>query len=74
MNESVIREQLKEIGSFCKSCREDKGIKQRYNLAYTEFIALDTHVIQKQGKIIKELKNEIDSLQKQINSLEQKIN
>lgn len=29
MNENVIREQLKEIGSFCKSCREDKGIKQR---------------------------------------------
>ena len=52
----------------------DKGIKQRYNLAYTEFIALNTHMIQKQGKIIKELKNEIDSLQKQINSLEQKIN
>ncbi len=50
----------------------DKGIKQRYNLAYTEFIALNTHMIQKQGKIIEELKDEINSLQEQINSLKQK--
>lgn len=50
----------------------DKGMKQRYNLAYTEFIALNTHMIQKQGKIIEELKDEINSLREQIDSLKQK--
>lgn len=42
----------------------DKGMKQQYNLAYTEFIALNTHMIQK-------LMKKIDLLEKQIQELSQ---
>lgn len=40
----------------------DKGITEQHNLAYTEFIALNTHMIQKLLNKVDELENEIKSL------------
>lgn len=40
----------------------DKGITEQHNLAYTEFVALNTHMIQKLLDRVDELENEVETL------------
>ena len=47
----------------------NKGIKEIYSLRYEEFIALNTHMIQKQQTEIDSLKKEIQELKEMILSL-----
>ena len=51
----------------------DKGINEQHNLAYIEFIALNTWQIQKLKTKVKEQQNEIDELKQMINSILDKI-
>lgn len=44
----------------------NKGFHQQYNLAYIEFIALNTHMIQKQYKYIQELQNDYNFIKQQL--------
>lgn len=44
----------------------DKGIKEQHNLAYTEFIALNTYMIQKLTKENTELKEKVDDLEERL--------
>lgn len=47
----------------------DKGINEQHNLAYIEFIALNTWQIQKLKSKVKEQQNEIDELKQTVQSL-----
>ncbi len=46
----------------------DKGINKQCNLAYTEFIALNTHMIQKQYVYIQELQRNLAFMKQQLQS------
>lgn len=46
----------------------DKGIQKQCNLAYTEFIALNTHMIQKNRNELKRLKNEYQKIESMLQS------
>lgn len=52
----------------------DKGIQQKQNLAYTEFIALNTHMIQKCCREIAELKEENKELKSLIGEMKDGYN
>lgn len=52
----------------------DKGIQQKQNLAYTEFIALNTHMIQKCCREIVELKKENKKLKSLIGEMKDGYN
>ena len=47
----------------------DKGIEERHNLAYTEFIALNTYMIQKLLKENVELKEKVNNLEEKLEKL-----
>ena len=51
----------------------DQGINKQCNLAYTEFIALNTHMIQKQYAQIKKLQERCDTMLEQIKKLQDTI-
>lgn len=53
-----------EFGAFCKDVNDDGT--ESYALRYGEFIALNTHMIQKAYKIIERQQREIDELKKSI--------
>lgn len=52
----------------------DKGIKEQHNLAYTEFIALNTYMIQKLLKENTELTKKVDDLEERLSKLEASLN
>ena len=51
---------------------EYHGYDEEYGLIYNEFIALNTHMIQKLQKTIKEQQKEIDALKAEINNMKNK--
>lgn len=51
----------------------DKGINEQHNLAYTEFIALNTHMIQKNVKKIESLTEQIELLTAKVNKLQREL-
>ena len=51
----------------------DKGINEQHNLAYIEFIALNTWQIQKLKTKVKEQQNEIEILKQRLENVEQKV-
>lgn len=59
----------------CVGRYKDTGIKQgedSYGIVYSEFIALNTHMIQKLQKIVQDQQNEIDALKAEINDIKNK--
>lgn len=77
-----------EFGGFCKDIKQEKNKETdkfeevydengnpiyEYSLRYSEFIALNTHMIQKQQKEIESLKEENNKLKEDFNSLKEEI-
>ena len=57
------------IGADEAGTKEDVHYDELYSLRYEEFIALNTAMIQKQARIIEQMKKEIEDLKNQINKL-----
>ena len=59
----------------CVGRYKDTGIEQgedSYGLVYSEFIALNTHMIQKLQKTVQDQQKEIDALKAEINDMKNK--
>ena len=66
---------IDETSTDCVGRYKNTGIKKgedSYDLAYTEFIALNTHMIQKLQKIVQDQQNEIEALKAEINDMKNK--
>lgn len=67
--EDLKREYDKELKKDIEVLDEDGKPIKTYSLRYNEFIALNTHMIQKQQKEIKDLKDEVAQLKDLVNQL-----
>lgn len=67
-NDNIVDIELSESNYLL-----DKGINEQHNLAYIEFIALNTWQIQKLKTKVKEQQSEIEILEQRLENLEQKV-
>ena len=67
-NDNIVDIELSESNYLL-----DKGINEQHNLAYIEFIALNTWQIQKLKTKVKEQQNEIEILKQRLENVEQKV-
>lgn len=69
---AILNDEGKIVGR--EAVYDENGNKEyNYGLRYSEFIALNTHMIQKQQKIIESQQSEIDTLKEQVSFLMQEI-
>lgn len=75
LNISPYEGDIDELSDDCVGTYKDTGVKQgedSYGLVYSEFIALNTHMIQKLQNTVQEQQKEIEALKAEINDM--KIN
>ncbi len=75
VEQAVNESGLSDMSLFERSFYEENGEQvDRYVLAYDEFIALNTHMIQKLYKVVEMQQNKINELEQRIIELEEVIN
>lgn len=72
LNISPYEGDMDELSDDCVGTYKDTGVKQgedSYGLVYSEFIALNTHMIQKLQNTVQEQQKEIEALKAEINDM-----
>ena len=72
LNISPYEGDIDELSDDCVGIYKDTGVKQgedSYGLVYSEFIALNTHMIQKLQNTVQEQQKEIEALKAEINDM-----
>ena len=72
LNISPYEGDIDELSDDCVGTYKDTGVKQgedSYGLVYSEFIALNTHMIQKLQNTVQEQQKEIEALKAEINDM-----
>ena len=72
LNISPYEGDIDELSDDCVGVYKDTGVKQgedSYGLVYSEFIALNTHMIQKLQNTVQEQQKEIEALKAEINDM-----